>query len=273
MMTRIISGILAGLVMLAILFFGGAIGMAGAMAILAAAAVFELLRAAEFPPMERLGAMALAVACPLLVLVNGRWLLVLAVVYGLSVCVESVVRHAALPPERAALKVFLPAVAVAGFSALSALRAGGQDGLFYIFLALVIPWFSDMGAYFTGVFFGKHKLCPVISPKKTVEGFLGGIAVSMLASVLTAFLYIRFCGHAVEVQWLSLLAVSLIGAPLSVMGDLFASVIKRRYGVKDYGQFMPGHGGVMDRFDSVIPVALLLILWVQFQPIVGTFVF
>ncbi|MBO5797593.1 MAG: phosphatidate cytidylyltransferase [Clostridia bacterium] len=70
-----------------------------------------------------------------------------------------------------------------------------------------------------------------------------------------------------SLQWCSLLLVAALGAPLSVIGDLFASVVKRRFGVKDYGKLMPGHGGVMDRFDSVLPVAVLLLLWISVCPI------
>lgn len=269
MIKRVISGVIGAALMIAVLLFGGRIGVAALMALIAAVAVFELLRAAEFGWRDRLPAMVLAAAAPLLLLWNTWAPVVAAAVYLLAVMIESVVRHDQLPPERAGLLVLLPAVAVSGFTAVAALRNTGEDGLFYVFLALVIPWLSDTGAYFTGVLFGKHKLCPVISPKKTVEGLIGGIVLSLLAAGLTGWLYMRWCGHSVEMRWLSLLLVAAIGAPLSVFGDLFASVVKRRFGVKDYGTIMPGHGGVMDRFDSVLPVSLLLLLWVQMWPLIG----
>ena len=268
MMTRIISGMIAVPVALVIILFGDVIGLVITVALIGSLAVFELLRAAGFSVRDRIPASAAALAAPLLLLVSGQLLWILLALYMLYVMVESVMRHATLTPERAALKVMLPLVAAGGFTAVAALRMWGEDGLFYLFLVLVIPWLSDTGAYFTGMCCGKRKLCPVISPKKTVEGFVGGIVTSVAASLLTGYIYTLLCGHAVTVNWLSLALAALIGAPLSVFGDLFASVVKRRFGVKDYGNILPGHGGAMDRFDSVLPVAAWLLLWVQFLPIV-----
>lgn len=269
MKTRIISGVIGTALMLAVLLFGGTPGMACAMAILGAVAAFELLRAAGFGMADRVPAMVCAAAAPLLSLCGIRAVAALAAAYWLYVMCKSVAAHADLPPERAGLLVMLPLAAVSGFSAVAALRAIKPDGLFYVLLALVIPWLSDTGAYFTGVCCGRHKLCPVVSPKKTVEGLVGGIVTSVGASALTAWLYTLWCGHAVTVTWWAVLVAAAVGAPLSVFGDLFASVVKRRFGVKDYGRIMPGHGGVMDRFDSVLPVTLWLLVWVQFVPLLG----
>lgn len=152
-----------------------------------------------------------------------------------------------------------------GFVALARLRLL-QDGLAYVLLPLVIAWMSDTGAYFTGYFFGKHKMAPIISPKKTWEGFFGGWLVSVGCAALFGVLYQLITGVSLSVSplWMAVLAIPL--APLSVCGDLLASKIKRKYGIKDYGNIMPGHGGVMDRFDSVIVIApllwLLLLLFV-----------
>lgn len=149
-----------------------------------------------------------------------------------------------------------------GFVALARLRLL-QDGLAYVLFPLVISWMSDTGAYFSGYFFGKHKMAPVISPKKTWEGFFGGWLVSVGCAALFGVIYQAVAGVTLAVSplWMAALAVPL--APLSVCGDLLASKIKRHYGIKDYGNIMPGHGGVMDRFDSVIMIAplLWLLLW------------
>ena len=130
-------------------------------------------------------------------------------------------------------------------------------------LALIIAWLADSGAYFVGTFLGKHKLCPRISPKKTVEGLIGGIACSVLFSLFAGWVYqTAVLGDTAHVSYRTILAVSLIGAPLSVVGDLFASLIKRRCNVKDFGNLFPGHGGMMDRFDSllfVLPVVYLTV--------------
>ena len=96
----------------------------------------------------------------------------------------------------------------------------------------------------------KHKLCPEISPKKTVEGFFGGIAADVIFMVIFALIY-SLIAHA-HVHYLWLIFIGIVCAVISVLGDLSASVLKRQQGIKDFGNIMPGHGGVMDRFDSVL---------------------
>ncbi len=126
----------------------------------------------------------------------------------------------------------------------------------FLWVALSIPWVADSLAYFAGRFFGKKKLCPDISPKKTVAGAVGGVAGT---GVVYGLLYGILGGW--EVLGILVAAVTAMClAVASIFGDLFASVVKRHYGVKDYGNLFPGHGGVMDRFDSTIPVALLMLV-------------
>ena len=135
---------------------------------------------------------------------------------------------------------------------------------------MIIAWFSDMGAYFVGSFLGKHKLCEKISPKKTVEGFFGGIVTAVLFSLLGAWIYqtafLTATGQQVN-YWLVAL-VALVTAPISVVGDLSCSVIKRHRGIKDFGNIFPGHGGILDRFDSLIFVAPILYILCQRLPLV-----
>ena len=147
--------------------------------------------------------------------------------------------------------------ATIGFGSLASLRVfnGADRGIWYILLVLIIPWMSDTGAYFVGSLIGKHKMAPVISPKKTWEGFVGGWLVSMGCAALYAVL----CSALViEINVLTAVLLAFVLSPLSVCGDLLASYIKRSSNIKDYGNLMPGHGGVMDRFDSVILIAPLL---------------
>lgn len=147
-------------------------------------------------------------------------------------------------------------VAVA-FAALTILRylPGGE----YLFLLVFIAaWISDVFAYFVGFLFGKHKLSPKISPKKTVEGSLGGIAFAVVAFLLYGFLFRRFGGRTPHYPLLAISAVIL--AVVSQIGDLLTSLIKREHDVKDYGKLFPGHGGVLDRFDSVLAVATVLMI-------------
>ena len=140
----------------------------------------------------------------------------------------------------------------------------GEHGLFYLVLALCGAWIADSGAYFSGVFLGKHKLCPNISPKKTVEGFVGGLISNAVIFLGIFIVYAHIRG--VEFNVITGIKTALLGivcAGVSVLGDLTFSVIKREKGIKDYGKIMPGHGGLTDRFDSVLFVAPVFYLFVH----------
>ncbi len=132
-------------------------------------------------------------------------------------------------------------------------------GLMYLIMGLCGAWLADTGAYFAGTFFGRHKLCPEVSPKKTVEGFIGGILVTGLLFMLISLIYSKILPNVSDnIVSVNYFVVFLLGVCLAVVGtigDLSASVLKRQCGIKDYGNIMPGHGGAMDRFDSVLFVA------------------
>ena len=120
----------------------------------------------------------------------------------------------------------------------------GPTGIL-VWLVVFAAFGSDVMAYFTGMAIGRHKLCPEISPKKTIEGAIGGI----LGSVLVCGLF----GHFFAPQYfVHCLVIGVLGAVISQCGDLTASAFKRRMGIKDYGNLIPGHGGILDRFDSVL---------------------
>lgn len=144
-----------------------------------------------------------------------------------------------------------------------------EQGWLWLIVALVTPWLSDVFAYFTGYFFGRHKIVPQISPKKTVEGSLGGLVGGMAALALAlpliqGFTYASFFTHPVD--WLAITTGGIILSVASQLGDWLASGIKRWCEVKDFGAYLPGHGGTLDRFDSVLftlPFTLLLAIWGQ----------
>lgn len=134
-----------------------------------------------------------------------------------------------------------------------------SNGYALIWLVFIIAFVSDTSAYYSGRFFGKNKLCPEVSPKKTVEGSIGGILGSVIGVVLWWF-FARDIGFA----WYQLIFLGIIGGALSQIGDLSASLIKRFIGVKDYGNIMPGHGGVLDRFDSILFTAPIVYYYIVF---------
>lgn len=143
------------------------------------------------------------------------------------------------------------------FTSILLLRFG-TNGQYYYLLAFLGAWITDSFAYFTGVFFGRHKLIPEISPKKTVEGSVGGILFCVASFLVFGLLVSQFTGSTPN--YLVLACLGLFVSVLSQIGDLIASLVKREHGVKDYGKIFPGHGGVMDRFDSVIANAPLLLI-------------
>ncbi len=142
-------------------------------------------------------------------------------------------------------------------------------GMFYTIVAIFSAWISDMGAFFAGSLWGTHKLCPQISPKKTVEGAVGGIVLDVVAMLLFGYVFhVIFYAYQVDISYLSLLLIGAGGSVMSILGDLSFSLIKRSCHIKDFGNLIPGHGGILDRFDSVIFVSPFVYFLVQFMPIV-----
>lgn len=139
-------------------------------------------------------------------------------------------------------------------STIIELRNWGQSySNFYVLFALCIPWMADTGAYFSGKLFGRTKLCPEVSPKKTREGAIGGIIFSVIANMIMAFIFEKWLfSPAANINYINLIVISLVGSMISIVGDLCFSLVKRSYRVKDFGRVIPGHGGILDRFDSVI---------------------
>ena len=137
---------------------------------------------------------------------------------------------------------------------------------------MATSWFNDAGAYFVGRAMGKHKLAPEISPKKTVEGAIGGVVCSIIfcAVYAWAFVYLARVYYEIDmtINWLGLVLFVPVGALAGILGDLSASIVKRQCSVKDFGNIMPGHGGVLDRFDSFLFVAPLLYTFVRMFPII-----
>ena len=156
---------------------------------------------------------------------------------------------------------------VFSFTAISFMRYMNSIGLWNLVILLVAAWGSDVFAYFTGRFFGKHKLIPEVSPKKTVEGSIGGIVCATGLAILYGFIVSR--ATDLTPNYLVLGISVFVLSAVSQVGDLIASLIKREHGIKDYGNVFPGHGGVMDRFDSVLSITtILMAVCIVFPPFV-----
>ncbi|MBP3370488.1 MAG: phosphatidate cytidylyltransferase, partial [Clostridia bacterium] len=134
------------------------------------------------------------------------------------------------------------------------IRDFSDMGMFIYLLIFIGAWVTDVFAYFTGVFFGKHKLIEDVSPKKTIEGSIGGIVFCAISFVVAGIIVDAFFGGDANLIFLALSGICI--SVIAQIGDLIMSVIKRHYGIKDYGKIFPGHGGMLDRFDSILAVSL-----------------
>lgn len=133
------------------------------------------------------------------------------------------------------------------------------DGIYLLIFAFFSAWMTDIFAYFVGSKLGKHKLCPKISPKKSVEGAIGGVLGAVLLNVLLLFVFNKFFFEAQsKLSYSAVVILSIVLSIISMFGDLAASTIKRNFGIKDFGNLLPGHGGIMDRFDSALFVMPVL---------------
>ncbi len=213
-----------------------------------------------------------ALAFPMLarVLCNDLEALVkIAVVAALAIAVYmffSIVFHFGQFSSATIGLVFMTAFYIIGSNtAIVVLRNTPKTGKFLVLIPFLLSWTTDIFAYFTGRFFGKHKLIEAVSPKKTVEGAIGGLVFCSLA----AMLYGLIVGHFYDVtpDYLILALGGIVMGVVSQLGDLVMSAIKREQGIKDYGFMLPGHGGLLDRFDSSMAVTVAVLVITLFHPI------
>lgn len=280
MKVRIISALVGIVILVGVLLCPYTIVLAIAAAILAAVAVWELLYNTGYVKnlVQVIGGMLISAAGVMTMYFvknayNAAWynandeafrqwmllLMALPLVYGLFTLVVWLFNHKKMSSNAACYGYLMTLYPTVGFGCMVMLRETANLGMWLLVLLLMIAFISDTGAYFVGTFLGKHKMAPKISPKKSWEGFFGGWIISVLCAVGLFLLRANMVsGDGLFFTLRLFLPVVIILAPLSVMGDLFASLIKRRCGIKDYGNLMPGHGGVMDRFDSVLFIAPLL---------------
>ena len=239
-----------------------------ALALVALMAVFEFLRVFGIhkKPMLAVPAYIIALVLPLCsylvknVVDHMPYILVSAGIifaYMLYAMVVAVFSRGAVTISTVAETFFAVTYVVISFTGLCLIRYFSQ-GMWHLGLVFIGAWVCDCGAYIVGSLFGRHKLIPNISPKKTVEGAIGGIVLTIAASLLYGHLLHIF--SAVNVNYLILAIAGLILSVVGQLGDLIASLIKREHGVKDYGSILPGHGGIMDRFDSVLAVSSVLMI-------------
>ena len=266
MRTRIITAIVAIAAFLPVLIFSHTWAFPIAMSILSAIGTVEMLRCIG---MKRWHLTTLSVivaaAFPCLARVLGSWGNFMPVFIAsffcyliiiLAVCVFSKGKY---DVGEAGISFTMVFYIVTSFTSIVLLR-DCEIGAYLYILAFLGPWMSDSAAYFCGRAFGRHKLIPDVSPKKTVEGSVGGVIFTAIAFAVYGGFTLVGEGSGI-IPYVILFVMGALTSGVSQVGDLIASLIKRKYGIKDYGKLFPGHGGVMDRFDSVLitsPVLLII---------------
>lgn len=269
MKTRIITAIVAILIFVPVLIFSDTVVFPIAFGLLAVVAAWEMLSCVGILkkwPVTALSLVAVAAAMTgagYLSRTGGtdrfeQLLLTFTYVYLFLMLTFAVFSKGKLAVNDALTAAGMIFFIVFGFSSVALLREEPHGGYLYL-LIFLSAWITDTGAYFTGVFFGKHKLIPDVSPKKTVEGAIGGIFFCVLTFVVFGVIVAQISD--LTPHYFRLALVGAVVSVVSMIGDLIASLIKRKYGVKDYGKIFPGHGGVMDRFDSVLATAPFLFMF------------
>lgn len=175
----------------------------------------------------------------------------LIIAYFIAFAVSVVIKYDPTGLERRFVAFLMNVFVSFGFSSIiRTLRI--EHAIFFFLVAGFCAWMTDTGAYFVGTFLGKNKLCPVLSPKKTVEGAIGGLVICVLTVMALAGVYASLFETALKIAYLPLVLGTVVASVGGMVGDLFASAVKRCYSVKDYGNLFPGHGGVIDRVDSAL---------------------
>jgi phosphatidate cytidylyltransferase len=204
------------------------------------------------PPALRMGGIVLGLALSVTIIWVGSATLLLALLAATTIGVTIVQlfwhRDVKVATADAGL-MLLGALHVPLLLATVVLLKRFEHGSAWVILTLTVSWLSDTGAYFVGRTMGRHKLYPTVSPGKSVEGALGGVAAAVGAAVVAKVWYLPLLG------WIDAVLIGIIGSVLGQLGDLVESMIKRGYGVKDSGRILPGHGGLLDRIDALLFVS------------------
>ena len=278
MVKRIITAAIAIPIGVLILILDNPHLIAAVVTFFSVVAVYEILNITKYIQHKSISVISLlfALGLPLFICYNNfeKAINVVAIIFVISMFCAMLFNHKKVSFEEMTFISFISVCVPLAFSTLALFRFEYvEHGIFFIVFSLAVTWIADAGAYFSGTFLGKHKLCPEISPKKTWEGFFGGIVSAGVFALIFGYGYqlwdYIFTGeNHFTLNYMLLVITGLIGAVLGVLGDLSASLLKRKYGAKDFGNILPGHGGIMDRFDSVLFVApFIYVIFQLFFPI------
>ena len=272
MLKRIISAVIGIAAIIAVILLSLKISICIDIfvAVACALSVFEFVKAVKTLNLYQISAVSLAFSFVFPMMVSYGVGSLICFVYSALMLSMMVFFHSKITFKDFAYTYSMTILITLCLSAISLIKdLDPEHRIMYFTMSIAIPWLADVGAYFTGFFLGKHKLCPKISPKKTVEGAVGGILFCIFSSVVISYLFnIVIYGNTLNINYVNAFIIGAGGSLLSILGDLSFSVIKRAYSVKDYGDLIPGHGGILDRFDSVICYAPYMYFILLYLPIV-----
>ncbi|MBC8535647.1 phosphatidate cytidylyltransferase [Feifania hominis] len=263
MIVRIISGIGVVVVVVGVLLFSNTIVLNIAVAALSVACVYEALIATKYVESHALmfASLGIAALTPFVMGFSKSTVMLLMFVYVVIMFLLVFKNFETFKLEHIGV-VFLISVIIPYFFGNIIFLNHMDHGIYYLYLIFIGSWCSDSIALCAGKLFGRHKLIPKVSPKKTVEGAIGGIVGTMAGYAVTGVVVER-C-FELQVNFLALLLLAVGVSIIGQVGDLAASTIKRSFQIKDFGNVIPGHGGVFDRFDSVLFIAPFIALFAQF---------
>ncbi len=257
--TRLLSGILLVIIALVTIIAGGDILFATILAI-SLIGMTELYKILDVHK-KLLGIVGYVAAVGYFALLRfalTEWVVALVIAFLIVILMVYVFAYPNYRSEHVMLAFF--GLFYVGFmlSYVYQIRMLPQQGAFLVWLIFICSWGCDTCAYCVGMLLGKHKLAPVLSPKKSIEGAVGGVVGAALLGFLYAVLVNRFADATIAFSVWDFVSICAVGAVISQVGDLAASAIKRNHEIKDYGKLIPGHGGILDRFDSVIITAPII---------------
>ena len=270
MKTRIIVAAVLVLILIVLVLFAPKMFAAVIFAVMMAIGAYELLYRTHLLKHPRLviysSVMAFAIVMWSYSGAVHAWLLIGLMLYTVVLFAEMMMDHVKVHIEMLGLCYL--AGAIVPFLLSSLIRILGMTtGRYVILIPFVVACLNDGGAYFVGLKFGRHKLAPVVSPNKTIEGALGGIAGAMVGMLIYAIV-LDIAFPAFQVNYGLALLYGMVGALAGIFGDLCFSIIKRQTGIKDYGNIFPGHGGILDRFDSLMMVGPMMEALLLLAPVV-----
>lgn len=261
MRQRILTGAILLLLFVPVFFLADTIIFNIVIAFLSMIGTYEMLHCTSVLPIRLLSIPALiySLCTPLFARFSYGLLSFLTVVFLFYVFFVSVFTNDDVKTEKVCVVFATTFYITVSFTSIIKVHDVAQNGYLIYFLIFIGAWVTDTFAYFVGKIFGKHKLSPVISPKKTIEGSVGGIVFCVLAFLAFGTVTKIFFDKVPNYFGLALLGfvLSVVGQ----LGDLTLSAVKRNYGIKDFGKLFPGHGGVLDRFDSIMVLGPVLLMF------------